>query len=60
MPLCYKYKPYICNQASSSTGPRWRVPPEVLQPEGLLYEPVFGSSRLYRQKPYADNDARDP
>jgi hypothetical protein len=36
---------------SSSTAPRWLVPPEVLQPAGLLYEPGFGSSRLSRQEP---------
>jgi hypothetical protein len=35
---------------SSCTGPRWLVPPEVLQPAGLLYEPGFRSSRLYRQE----------
>jgi hypothetical protein len=36
---------------TSSTGPRWLVPPEVLQPTGLLYEPGFGSNCLYRQEP---------
>jgi hypothetical protein len=30
---------------------RCLVPPEVLQPASLLYDPSFGSSRLYRQEP---------
>jgi hypothetical protein len=35
------------------------MPPEVLQPEGLFYEPGSGSSRLTRQEPHDFNDARD-
>jgi hypothetical protein len=39
--------------------PRWLVPPEVLHPAGLLHEPGFGSSHLYRVEPHSYNDARD-
>jgi hypothetical protein len=36
---------FSSSSSCSNTGP-----PEVLQPEGLLYEAGFGSSRLYRQE----------
>jgi hypothetical protein len=36
---------------ANSTGPRWLMPPEVPQPVDLLYDPGFGSSRLYGQEP---------
>jgi hypothetical protein len=46
---------WSCNptpsSSSSTTGLRWLMPPEVLQPAGLLYEPGFGISCLYRQEP---------
>jgi hypothetical protein len=35
--------PPLTPPPASSTGPQWLVPPEVLQPEGLLYEPGFGT-----------------
>jgi hypothetical protein len=36
---------------TSSNGPQWLVPPEVLQPAGLFYKPGFGSSRFYHKEP---------
>jgi hypothetical protein len=42
---------YLQASSFSSTQPQWLVPPEVLQPAGLLYEPGFGSSHLYCQAP---------
>jgi hypothetical protein len=42
---------FLSSSSPSSTGPRWLVLPEVLQPADLLYEPGFGSSSLYRQEP---------
>jgi hypothetical protein len=35
------------------------MPPEVPLPAGLLYEPGFGSSRLYRQEPPTPSTMRE-
>jgi hypothetical protein len=41
-----------------STGPRWLLPPKIMQPADLLYVPGFGSSHLYRQRGHAYDDTR--